>query len=77
MARELRAVRVQATQVNHPADPRGTGGPHHVAGGLGLLGDEVLRRAHRVHEVVDDVHPVECPRQRLGFGQVALRHLHL
>jgi hypothetical protein len=75
MSRQLHALGMQAAQVDHPPDPGLLRGVDDVARRLPLLGDEVLRRAHRVHQVVDDVGAVEGCRQRLGIRQIALRNL--
>ena len=62
-----RVLRVQAAQVHQPPHPGPLRRRDHVACRPRLLGDEVLRRAHRVHQVVDDVDAVERIGQRVGF----------
>ena len=75
MPRQLRALGMEAAEVHQSPHPRPFSRLDHIACRHPLLGDEVLRCPHRVHQVVDDVGTVEGLGQRLGRGQVAPRDL--
>jgi hypothetical protein len=77
MAGQLRALGMQAAQVDDSAHARLFRRVDDVFGRLPLLGDEILRRSHRMHQVVDDVDAVERLDQRVLLGQVAARHFHV
>jgi hypothetical protein len=77
VARQIRALGMQAAQVDDSAHACLFCGVDDVFGRLLFLGDEVLRRSHRMHEVVDDVDAVERLDQRVRSGQVAARHVHV
>ena len=77
MSRQLGALGVQAAEVDDAADIRASGGAGHVDRAAVFGVGEVGRRAHRMHQVVDDVHPVERRIQSLGVGQVAADDLDI
>ena len=68
---------MQPAEVHHPAHPGLLGSGGHVLRRTPLLGDEVARRAHRMDQVVDDVHALERRGQGFGFGQIPAHDLDL
>ena len=77
MSGQFDILGMKAAQVHQPAHAGPLCRVDDVVGRLPLLGDEILRRTHRMHQVVDDVDAFERLDKRFGLGEVAPCHLHV